>query len=256
MAYDKQKAHEYYENYTKKGKLKGRGKGSKKKTSKKKGKTTNLIGLSTSGLNDEGKMEFALMKEKLTGEMNAALKNAKNDGEKDAIRREYQKKALSEVQKLKSSPQYQSAKKSSKGSSKSSGSSKGSGSSKSSGSSKISGGSSNKSSSGSKSKSSGSSGKVSGSSSNKSSSNKSSNKSSTPKNSLKNVSTKQISALGYGPISSDMLAWLVSTGRVIYNEKKGTVIAQDITEGTLVFEERNITLRINDGSGISHEKNL
>ncbi len=31
------------------------------------------------------------------------------------------------------------------------------------------------------------------------------------------------------------------------DEKKGTVIAQDITEGTLVFEERNITLRISNG---------
>ncbi len=31
------------------------------------------------------------------------------------------------------------------------------------------------------------------------------------------------------------------------DEKKGTVISQDITEGTLVFEERNITLRISNG---------
>ena len=31
------------------------------------------------------------------------------------------------------------------------------------------------------------------------------------------------------------------------DEKKGTVIAQDITEGTIVFEERNITLRISNG---------
>lgn len=121
MAYNKQKAHEYYENYTKKGKLKGRKKGTKKKSKK----NTNLIGLSTAGLNEEGKMEFALMKEKLTNEMNTALKGAKSDSEKESIRREYQKKALSEVQRLKSSPQYQTAKKSSgskSGGSKSSGS--------------------------------------------------------------------------------------------------------------------------------------
>lgn len=121
MAYNKQKAHEYYENYTKKGKLKGRKKGTKKKSKK----NTNLIGLSTAGLNEEGKMEFALMKEKLTNEMNTALRGAKSDSEKESIRREYQKKALSEVQRLKSSPQYQTAKKSSgskSGGSKSSGS--------------------------------------------------------------------------------------------------------------------------------------
>lgn len=33
-------------------------------------------------------------------------------------------------------------------------------------------------------------------------------------------------------------------------EKKGTVIAQDITEGTIVFEERTITLRISNGKEV------
>jgi hypothetical protein len=34
------------------------------------------------------------------------------------------------------------------------------------------------------------------------------------------------------------------------DEKKGTVIAQDITEGTVVFEERTITLRISNGKEV------
>ncbi len=40
---------------------------------------------------------------------------------------------------------------------------------------------------------------------------------------------------------------IFKTEYVDSDEKKGTVIAQDITEGTLVFEERNITLRISNG---------
>ena len=136
MAYDKQKAHEYYENYTKKGKLKGRKKGKGKSKSE---KTTKLVGLSTAGLNDEGKMEFALMKDKLQTEMNAAMKKASTQSEKDAIRLQYQQRALQEISKLKSDPklQKQKAAKSStaKSSDKSSGSSKSSGGSSSKGSS-------------------------------------------------------------------------------------------------------------------------
>ncbi len=40
------------------------------------------------------------------------------------------------------------------------------------------------------------------------------------------------------------------------DEKKGTVISQDITEGTLVFEERNITLRISNGREVPDVVNL
>ena len=39
------------------------------------------------------------------------------------------------------------------------------------------------------------------------------------------------------------------------DEKKGTVISQDITEGTLVFEERNITLRISNGREVPNVLN-
>ena len=98
MAYDKAAAHEYYENYTKKGKKKGRKKGKKKSTAK----TTRIIGLTTAGLNDAGKMEVALVKEKLQAEMNSALKSAKSQAEKDAIRKEYQNKALQEIRNIRS----------------------------------------------------------------------------------------------------------------------------------------------------------
>lgn len=104
MAYSKEQAHDYYENYTKKGKKKGRAKGKGKKTT---AKTQKLVGLSVAGLNDEGKMEFALMKEAMTNEMNAALKKATTPEETMSIRREYQQKALAEVQKIKNNPQYQ-----------------------------------------------------------------------------------------------------------------------------------------------------
>lgn len=140
MAYDKDKAHEYYIKYRKKGLLKGRGSGKTEKTKGKKGskKKTSLVGLSTSGLNDAGRMQAALVKEKITDEMNDALSKAKTDAEKEQIRQEYQNKALAEIQKLKSDGQYAQAKKekaskSTGGSSKSSGgsASKSSGSSKS-----------------------------------------------------------------------------------------------------------------------------
>lgn len=146
MAYDKQAAHEYYENYTKKGKKKGRAKGK----GKKKSSTTRIVGLTQAGLNDAGKMQFALMKEKLQSEMNSALKGAKTEAEKNAIRMEYQNRALQEISKIKSNPNYAkpSSSKSSGGKSsggKSSGGSSKSKGSSSSGSSKSSSGSSSQS---------------------------------------------------------------------------------------------------------------
>lgn len=94
---------EYYEKYRKKGTKKGRKKGSSKKTST---KTTNLVGVSNSGLNDEGKMELALVKEKLKKQMNEELTKAGSDAEKDEIRRKYQKQALDAVAKLKQDSRY------------------------------------------------------------------------------------------------------------------------------------------------------
>lgn len=111
MAYDAAKAHEYYLKYKKKGLKKGRKKGTKTKQ-------TNLVGLSNSGLNEQGKMEWAMAKEKLKSDMNAALAKAKTPEEKDKIRREYQAKALQQLNDLKKNASYAQAKKASaKGSS-------------------------------------------------------------------------------------------------------------------------------------------
>ena len=127
MAYDPVKAHEYYEKYKKKGLKKGRKKGKKKAA---KGKQTNLVGLSNSGLNDTGKMQWAMAKEKLKTEMNAALAKAKTPEEKDKIRAEYQNKALEQLKQMKSNSSLAQAKKqkaaksSSKGSSSKGSSSK------------------------------------------------------------------------------------------------------------------------------------
>lgn len=137
MAYDPVKAHEYYEKYKKKGLKKGRKKGTKKA---KKGKQTNLVGLSTGGLNDEGKMQWAMAKEKLKSEMNAALAKAKTPEEKDKIRAEYQNKAMAQLKSMKGNASYAQAKKASAKASTSKGSAKSS--SGSSGSSKSSGSSS------------------------------------------------------------------------------------------------------------------
>lgn len=151
----KKKAHEYYVNYRKKGLKKGRKKGkakTKSKGKKKSAKKTSLVGLATGGLNEQGAMQWALAKEKLTSEMNSALGKAKTQEERDKIRQEYQNKALSELQKMKSDPSMAKAKttKASKGSSGSKSSGGGSkssgGSSKSSGSSSKSSGSSSSSS--------------------------------------------------------------------------------------------------------------
>lgn len=128
----KAKAHEYYMEYRKKGKKKGRKKGSGKKTSGKKGAQTGLLGVTSSGLNAEGTIEAAAIKDRVKKEMNEALGKAKTDEEKMAIRKEYANKANSEIAKLKADPKFAKAKatkgSSSKGGSSKGGSSKGSGS--------------------------------------------------------------------------------------------------------------------------------
>lgn len=115
-------AKQYYQEYTKKGKKKGRKKGSKRKSSSK-----SLLGLSTSGLSPEGKMQAALIKEDFKKQMNEALSKATTDEEKKQIRLDYSRKALAEIDKLKSDPKNVKTKavktpkqKSSSGSSKSS----------------------------------------------------------------------------------------------------------------------------------------
>lgn len=109
MAYDKQKAHEYYMQYRKKGLKKGRKKGTGKKGAK--AKKTSLLGQTTSGLNDSGRIQAALVKEKLTAEMDAALSKATTQEEKDAIRVEYSQKAQQQIASLKNDPKYAQAKK-------------------------------------------------------------------------------------------------------------------------------------------------
>jgi hypothetical protein len=123
MAYDAAKAHEYYMKYRKKGLKKSRKKSTKKKAST---KTTSLVGLSSSGLNDAGKMQAALIKENIKAEMNAAIAKAKTPAERNAIRQEYQNKALTEIGKLKNDPRYAQAKSSGKSSGKTGGKSSGS----------------------------------------------------------------------------------------------------------------------------------
>lgn len=129
-------AKEYYQKYTKKGLKKGRKKSSK-------AKQESLVGVSTSGLNQEGLIEAQLIKDNLKKQMNAELAKAKTDEEKLKIKKEYSLKAAQEMDKLKSDPKFakpSAGKKSGGSSSKSSGSSKGSSGSKSSGSAKSSGG--------------------------------------------------------------------------------------------------------------------
>lgn len=109
MAYDPVKAHEYYMKYKKKGLLKGRKKSSKKsssKSKKSKTKTQNLVGISSSGLNSDGAIEAAFIKERLKTEMNAALAKATTDEEKLAIRKQFSQKANAEIAKLKADPKY------------------------------------------------------------------------------------------------------------------------------------------------------
>lgn len=98
-------AKEYYQKYTKKGLKKGRKKGKKKKAA-----TSSLLGVSSAGLNPDGMIEAAVIKETLKKEMNAALAKAKTPEEQLAIRKEYSKKANDQIQKLKSDPKFAKAK--------------------------------------------------------------------------------------------------------------------------------------------------
>lgn len=121
MSYDPVKAHEYYEQYRKKGLKKGRKKG-KKKTSQKRTsvKKVSLIGLSSAGLNEAGIMEAAFIKERITNEMNVALAKTVDPIQKEQIRRIYQNQALTELTQLKSDAKYAKATKSSSSKSSSS----------------------------------------------------------------------------------------------------------------------------------------
>ena len=126
MAYDPIKAHEYYMKYRKKGLLKGRKKGKAKTSKKTSTKKQSLLGLSTAGLNDTGKMQWAMAKDNLTKQMNTALAKATTDEEKQKIRSDYQNKALAELQKIKADPSMAQAKKASTKGSAGKSSSKGS----------------------------------------------------------------------------------------------------------------------------------
>lgn len=108
MAYDPVKAHEYYMKYKKKGLKKGRKKGKGKTAST---RQTSLVGLSTGGLNDAGKMNWAMTKKDLQAEMNAELAKATTDEQKAEIRADYQGRALQELQKMKKDPAFAQAKK-------------------------------------------------------------------------------------------------------------------------------------------------
>lgn len=112
MAYDKVKAHEYYEKYRKKDLKKGRKKGKKKTVAAKKRKSTeSLVGLSSAGLNDAGKMQAALVKQDLKKKMNEALEKAGSEEEKAKVRQSYHALALQEFQKLKADAKYAQPKK-------------------------------------------------------------------------------------------------------------------------------------------------
>ena len=104
MAYDAAKAHEYYEKYRKKGLKKGRKKGTKAK--KGTGTKQSLVGLSSSGLNDEGRVEAGIIKDRYKKAMNEALSKAKTPEEKERIRAEYSKKAQAEINALKNDSKY------------------------------------------------------------------------------------------------------------------------------------------------------
>jgi hypothetical protein len=101
MAYDKEKAHEYYLKYRKKGLKKGRKKGKGKKAA-----SASLLGTSVSGLNPAGKIQAGLIKENMKKEMNAALSKASTQEEKDKIRADYSMKAQEQIAALKNNPQY------------------------------------------------------------------------------------------------------------------------------------------------------
>lgn len=68
--------------------------------------------------------------------------------------------------------------------------------------------------------------------------------------SISSISVPDFRGKAYDDIKSDATyngLLVFKTEYVDSDEKKGTVISQDIVEGTLVFEERNITLRISNG---------
>lgn len=115
MAYDPAKAHEYYEKYRKKGLKKGRKKGTgrkkttggrRKKAATQKIKKESLIGLSNSGLNEAGKMQWAMQKKELQEKMNAELQAASSDEQKAEIRERYQSQALEALTKIKTDNKY------------------------------------------------------------------------------------------------------------------------------------------------------
>ena len=67
------------------------------------------------------------------------------------------------------------------------------------------------------------------------------------------ISVPNFRGKAYDDIKADTIynGFLIfKTEYVDSEEKKGTVIAQDITEGTVVFEERTITLRISNGKEV------
>lgn len=67
------------------------------------------------------------------------------------------------------------------------------------------------------------------------------------------ISVPNFRGKAYDDIKSDATynGFLIfKTEYIDSEEKKGTVIAQDITEGTIVFEERSITLRISNGKEV------
>ena len=75
----------------------------------------------------------------------------------------------------------------------------------------------------------------------------------TTDNGLASISVPNFRGKAYDDIKADTTynGFLVfKTEYVDSDEKKGTVIAQDITEGTIVFEERTITLRISNGKEV------
>lgn len=112
MAYDKQKAHEYYIKYRKKGLLKGRKKGKAKTKGKaKKAKQESLVGVSTSGLNEQGKIEAAFIKDDMKKQMNEALSKAKTDEERQQIKKDYSLKAVQAINDLKNNSDYAQPKK-------------------------------------------------------------------------------------------------------------------------------------------------
>lgn len=76
--------------------------------------------------------------------------------------------------------------------------------------------------------------------------------------SMSSISVPNFRGKNYDDIKADTSysGFLVfKTEYVDSDEDKGTVISQDITEGTLVFEERSITLRISNGREIPNVEN-